>query len=350
MAPTKQKALLLEYKQGPFTVSEIDVPRPGPGEILVKTISAGLNPADWKVQAYGLFYETFPAIVGSDGAGIVEELGEGVTEFEVGDKIFTEGTYDTVHATFQQYFVAVADVSAKVPSNVSLDEAASVPSGLVTAAVGLFNEETPNTSAALSPPWEEGGQGKYAGKALVIFGGATSIGQFVIQLGKLAGFSPIIATASLHNTDLLKSLGATHIVDRNLAGPELISAVKKITTDPIELVYDTVSYADTQNMGYDLLATGGVILITLKNAVDPVKQTETKKIAHVFGLTHAPSNRKLGQSLFARLTELLEKGLIKPNRVEALPDGLAGIQGGLERLKKNQVSGCKLIAHPQETA
>ena len=87
MAPTQQKALLLQTKQGEFAVGTIDVPKPGPGEILVKVEAAGLNPVDWVVQAYGIFVTEYPAVLGSDSAGEVVELGEGVTSFVVGDKV-----------------------------------------------------------------------------------------------------------------------------------------------------------------------------------------------------------------------------------------------------------------------
>ena len=87
MAPLTQKALLLDAKFGKFVVDTIPVPKPGPGEILVKVKAAALNPVDWKVQKYGIFVEKYPAILGTDVAGDVEELGEGVTDFKKGDRV-----------------------------------------------------------------------------------------------------------------------------------------------------------------------------------------------------------------------------------------------------------------------
>lgn len=81
------KALQLLEKHGKFAVHDVETPKPGPGELLVEVKSAGLNPADWKVQAYGLFYENYPVVLGFDGAGIVKEIGEGVTNFAVGDRV-----------------------------------------------------------------------------------------------------------------------------------------------------------------------------------------------------------------------------------------------------------------------
>ena len=85
-----QLAFFLETQGGDFVVKETDIPKPGPGEILVKLNSVALNPIDWKIQkhAYGPpFVQGFPAILGLDCAGVVEVLGEGVTTFATGDQV-----------------------------------------------------------------------------------------------------------------------------------------------------------------------------------------------------------------------------------------------------------------------
>ena len=85
---SEQKALLLESKNGRFVVSSIPNPTTASaGELIVKVQAAGLNPIDWKIQSYGLFYEEYPAITGSDIAGDVEEVGEGVVGFKKGDRV-----------------------------------------------------------------------------------------------------------------------------------------------------------------------------------------------------------------------------------------------------------------------
>lgn len=87
MAPSSQKALLLDAKFGKFNVDNVPLPKPGSGEILIKIKAAALNPVDWKIQKYGFLVETFPAILGSDIAGDIEEIGEGVTDFQKNDRV-----------------------------------------------------------------------------------------------------------------------------------------------------------------------------------------------------------------------------------------------------------------------
>ena len=85
--PSKQKALIIPEKQAPFAVAEIDVPRPGRGELLVRVEAVSLNPIDAYIQVTGIFAEEYPCIVGYDAAGTVVAVGEDVHEFSVGDKM-----------------------------------------------------------------------------------------------------------------------------------------------------------------------------------------------------------------------------------------------------------------------
>ena len=84
---TKQKSLVLLEKFGRFEVQETDVPKPGPGELLVEIRSTALNPRDWKIPAHGILIDTYPAVLGMDSAGVVKEVGEGVSDFAVGDRV-----------------------------------------------------------------------------------------------------------------------------------------------------------------------------------------------------------------------------------------------------------------------
>lgn len=355
MSAQKQKALLLPVKQGQFEVGETTIPTPGPKDVLVKITATALNPVDWKIQAYGIFISNYPCVLGTDAAGIVEDVGSEVSNVAKGDKILFQGYFENSKATFQQYTTVPAEITAKIPDNISFDQAASVPLTLATIFTGIWNRHPQGKSADFPAPWEEGGLTKFAGKPAFIIGGSSSVGQYAIQLAKLQKFSPIIATASLHNESWLKSIGATHVIDRQLPAAQILSEVRKVTGGAsIEYVYDSVSHADTQKLAYEALAPGGTLLLVLSPEIpaEKVKEGEAqgKKIVHVFGNVHPPENRQIGVEVYKRLTGWLKNGEVVPNRVEVLPNGLAGIPDGFERLKQDKVSGIKLIARPQETA
>lgn len=349
---TQQKALFLEKPLGAFVVEDRPIPSPGPGDLLIKVEATALNPLEWKLHRglVSAYVDKYPVILGVDIAGTVVDVGEGVTHFAKGDRVITQASFESDRAGYQQYTLTVAELTAKVPSQLPLEEAASIPSASVAAAFGLYAEDNPDGpgGAGLTPPWETGGRGKYSGKPFVVFGGASSLGQLTIQFARLSGFSPIIVTASSRNESIVKSLGATHVIDKNLSGDSLRTAVSSITSTPIEIIYDAVSLRDTQQAAYDLLALGGTLALTLPPTFQADAQAR-KRVFYVHGFAHSPELRKLSLSFFAALEDLLAKGDIKPNPVRVLPDGLHGVAGGLNDLEEGRVSGQKLVASPQET-
>jgi len=346
--PTTQKALYVPTKQGKWVIADAEVWTPGEWEILVKIESTALNPVDWKVQSTGWIVNDYPAILGLDSAGVVAAVGQGVTKFAVGDRVLHQGYFVNRLATFQQYTTIYSDIAAKIPSSISFDQAASIPLGLATAAVGLFGPKwTGGGGAGLSAPWDEGNAGKYAGQPIVIFGGSSSVGAYTIQIAKLAGFSPIITTASPSNFDLVKSLGATHPIDRK--STTLVEDIKAIAKD-FKIIYDAISLADTQAQAYEILAEGGQLVLVLSPTIPEDKLTPNKKIIDIVGSGHIAKNREFIVGLYKKLPQLLESGDIKPDVIQYVAGGLASIPDQLELLKNNQVSGAKIVVRPPETA
>ncbi|KAG6898956.1 hypothetical protein C0993_002326, partial [Termitomyces sp. T159_Od127] len=338
---TTQKALMLESKHGNFVVGSRNIPRPGPGQLLVKVFATGLNPVDWKIQKYGMFVTEFPAVLGSDLAGEVEAVGEGVTSFKKGDRVFAQGTFESDSASFQQYTLTYAATTAMIPARFSYEDVATIPVALTAAYVGFYNMKP--FGLGLARPTESKNQGMYAGKPIVVLGGSSSVGQFAIQLAKLSGFSPIVTTASLKHTEFLKYTGATYVLDRNLATDALKTEIKKITNNHINIVYDAISLPVTQQTGHDLLVPGGNLITVLDLSI-----TKNDNINHikVTGILRLPENQELLAELYTKLSQFLEQGAIKPNRFKVLTGGLGGIITGLKDMENDQVSGVKLVARP----
>jgi NADPH:quinone reductase-like Zn-dependent oxidoreductase len=91
--PIQQKALVLKEKFGDWALADVPVPQPGRDEVLVKIYSSALNPVDWKIQKDGVFLEEFPVILGSDIAGEVVKLGEGVSQVGLGDRVYATSRF-----------------------------------------------------------------------------------------------------------------------------------------------------------------------------------------------------------------------------------------------------------------
>ncbi|KAH9921188.1 NAD(P)-binding protein [Epithele typhae] len=203
----------------------------------------------------------------------------------------------------------------------------------------LWNHDPAAKSIDFPAPWEEGGV-KFKGKPALILGGASSVGQYAIQLAKLAGFSPIVTSASPRNAKMLRAIGATHVFDRALSNDDALAMIRTATAG--EAVMFT----------YDALASDGALLLVLPDVLPADKRAngDTKMVVSVYGVVHPPENRKIGVEVFSRVTGWLETGALVSNKVELLPGGLSGIPDGLRRMKENKVSGMKLVALPQETA
>ncbi|KAG1743498.1 chaperonin 10-like protein [Suillus lakei] len=286
----QQKALFLQSKQGQFAVGSYSIPKPGKDDLLIKVYSAALNPIDYKIQEYGVFVEKYPAVLGEDIAGLVEEVGEGVRNFAKGDKVFTHGQFSNDRSAFQQFTLGVTDFTAKIPDNLGYDDAATIPLAFDTASTGLYNKN--KYGIGLTPPWTKNGIGMYSATPIVILGGASSVGSYVIQLARLSGFSPIIATASPAHETYLKSLGATHVFDRHMPVNDLQAAVSKFTSGPIKYVYDTISLPETQQVGWSLLGH--------KGCLSKKREGMERRAIQTFG-----------RGSWAVLSEWLETGTIK---------------------------------------
>ncbi|KAI0351739.1 GroES-like protein [Trametes cingulata] len=365
--PTTQKALVIYEEGKPYTVGETPVARPGPKEVLIKVLACALNPADnvllsvppVLLQSMDIFKYVFfkyPLLAGYDGAGIVVERGEEVTNLKEGDRVLFGGHCSSPSASFQQYATVQSEFVAIIPDNVTFEQAATIPLALTTDALVLYNESPApeNLGLRLKPFWEPEGAKAYAETPAFIVGGAASLGQYAIQLAKLAGHNPIITTASPHNTELLKSLGATHVLDRTRSNESILAELPKLTNGkPLSIAFVSVLDPEALRLGRDALAPGGafaaVTAIPAFVPEDVSHPSDGKRIGFVYGSGLLPYNRDTTVAVFKQITGWLEKGLLKPNPVEVLPNGLAGIPEGLERLGNNKVSGKKLVARPHET-
>ena len=210
-----------------------------PGTVRIQMKAASVNPIDWKTvngNLKALFKPPFPLMLGSDGTGIVESVGEGVTKWQVGDEVYFRcHKMDT--GTFAEYFTIPADLIAFKPKNMTFEQAASIP------LVGL------TVMQALS---ERGGM--QAGSKVLIHAGAGGVGTFAIQYAKACG-AYVATTASKKRNDLLLELGADEIIDYHSQN------IEDVLQD-YDIVLDTLG-TDVHEASYQILKKGGVLVTVL---------------------------------------------------------------------------------------
>ncbi|EIW77948.1 GroES-like protein [Coniophora puteana RWD-64-598 SS2] len=341
-----QTALLLPGVGASFALQQISIPQAGPGEVLVKNYAAGLNPIDYKTQESGFYVvREYPAILGFEGAGVVSAIGEGVIHLKEGDRVAYQGVATNKGRSFQQWVVTSADWVFKLPNSISFDTAAAIPIALLAAVIGTY--QPPPHGLGVATPWSSTGRSAHSGSPIVVLGGTSNVGQYAIQLARLAGFDAIITTASPRNSSLLQRLGATHVLDRSLSIEALVQEVEKITGNKKVLhVFDAVGIAETQQAALSIVAEGGKVLTT--NAPQgKAPEGSDKQVVFVMGALMVPQHQAFGKEFLSVWASLFESGDIKASAVEIVPGGLNGVETTLKQLKT--ISGKKFVVRPFET-
>jgi NADPH:quinone reductase len=193
------RAVILPKFGGPelFQLSEVDRPVPGPNEVLVRVVASGTNPVDAKLRADGRWASLLPPVIlGYDVAGVIEEVGVSVTDFQPGDEVYyTPEIFGNQQGSYAEYNVALALIVAKKPVKLSFVEAAAVPLAGGTAWEAVVRRLQVRV-----------------GETVLIQGGAGGVGSFAVQFAKVAG-AKVLATASAANQKTLKHLGADVTID-----------------------------------------------------------------------------------------------------------------------------------------
>lgn len=245
-------AMIIEETGGPevFKYAEIPTPVPQPGEVLIRVAYAGVNPADWK-NRQGLLAQyrpyVFPYVIGFDAAGVVAALGEGVTGFAVGDRVFTPTNHGQGgQGSYAEYVIANADRVASIPQGLSYAQAAALPVASLTAWQGLFDRG-----------------GLKAGQLAMIHGGSGGLGSFAVQFARWAG-ARVAATCSTPNVEYLKSLGVERVVDYRTEN--IAEAVAAWAPEGLDYLMDAVGVSTLPN-GLDLVRPGGTF-VSIPTLVD----------------------------------------------------------------------------------
>jgi NADPH:quinone reductase-like Zn-dependent oxidoreductase len=231
---------------------------------------------------------------------VVEQIGSDVAAYAPGDAVFAANETGGAYA---EYLAVKPAAIARKPSNLSFEEAASVPVASQTAWQGLF------THGHLEK-----------GQTILIHGGAGAVGAYAVQLASHAG-ATVIATASGDDEAYLNSIGASRVIDYREAQFE------KVLREKVDVVFDLIG-GDTQKRSFLVLKEGGHLV----SATQPVSQEETAR-HRVSGVMMrlAPSGDGLG-----RIGRLLEEGTIRPDvaTVYALQDAAQAWKDIAEKLPR----------------
>ncbi|EEP78603.1 conserved hypothetical protein [Uncinocarpus reesii 1704] len=238
------------------SIQESPIPTPNEHQVVIRVKAAGLNPKDWK------YLTETPTDQGDDVAGYVHAVGSKVTEFKPGDRVAAFHQMGAAHGGYAEYSLAWAYTTFHLPEQTSFEvrsvEAATIPLAAMTAALGLYQD------LGLPLPWNPA----RTSIPLIVYGGGSAVGSFVIKLARLSNIHPIIAVAGKGTPQieplLDKSKGDTTIDYRD--GDEAVVAAfnKALNGKKIEYAFDAISEHNSYiNIGHVLDPQKGKIAVIL---------------------------------------------------------------------------------------
>ena len=240
---------------GALRMVEVDKPAPAADEVLLKVLATSVNAADWhSMRGKPLFARATLGllrpkhqILGVDVAGRVEAVGSGVTLFKAGDEVYAN-LLNHGYGGFAGYVSVPVDVMSLKPATLSFEEAAAVPMAAVTALQGLRHH------GEIQPE-----------QKVLINGASGGVGTFAVQIAKSYG-AEVTAVTSTRNIDLVRSLGADHVLDYTTT--DFVRSGQRY-----DLIFDTVGNRSVRDFRR-ALAEGGKAAVTgytnLAKAVGPV--------------------------------------------------------------------------------
>jgi NADPH:quinone reductase-like Zn-dependent oxidoreductase len=283
------RAVRMQAFGGPevLRVEEVERPVPGEGEMLIRVVAAAVNPVDYQIRsgaARALVGAEVPYIPGFDVSGEVVEVGPGVGRFAAGDEVFA--LLDLRRGGgYAEYTIVRESEAADKPANASHAEAASIPLVALTAWQALFD------TADLR-----------GGQTVLIHAGAGGVGSVAVQLARWRG-AIVIATASPHNHDFLREIGADVVVDYRTQRFEDFARDVDVVLDPIG--------GETQQRSLEVLREGGHLVSIV--GLTPAARNPGRDIRTTSILVH-PHAEQLG-----RIADLIEAGRLRPVVTHTFP-------------------------------
>ena len=284
------KVMAIQEYGGPEELKPLDLPEPEPaeGEVRLRVHAADVNPVDLYARREDyLGYKGFPMVLGWDVSGVVDALGTGVDEYEVGDEVYGMIRFPGQGRAYAEYATAPVSEIAPKPQNLSHAEAAATTLAALTS-LQVFDK-----------------MDLQAGQTVLIHAASGGVGHFAVQLAK-ARAARVIATASEKNRDFVAGLGADEVIDyRARPFEEQVSGV--------DAVFDAVG-GDTFARSFGVVKPGGWVV----GIVTPMTDELTEQ-ARQAGITAAWNSVHPSGTNLAYLNSLVESGQLKPHVSRTFP-------------------------------
>ena len=264
---------------GPEVIELVDIekPKPGKGQVLVKVYAAAINPFDYKLRN-GAMKINFPFTMGLDVAGVVAEIGEGVENFSVGNKVYgSAASLAGATGGFTEFAAVPVGIIAKMPTTIDFNQAAAVVLTGCSAVQALLEHMELKS-----------------GQRVLIHGGAGGIGTMAIQIAKSLG-AYVATTATGDGIEYVKKLGADEVIDYQ--SQKFQEILKEY-----DGVYDTVG-GEVFEKSFEVLKKNGVLVSMVAH--------DEKKLAEQYGVKVISQFTKVTTERLSTLAKYIESGAVK---------------------------------------
>lgn len=287
------KAVVMTAAGGPSVLQVQELPLPelqSDTEVLVRLHAAGINPIDTKLRQRGTFFpDQMPAVLGLDGAGIVEAVGARVREFHIGDEVyFCNGGLGAHPGTYAEYATIEECFLTHKPKTLSFAEAATLPLVAITAWEALFDR------ARLR-----------AGQRVLIQAGAGGVGHIAIQLAKQAGAMVCTTVSTEEKVAFVKQLGADEVIRYTLDDP-VVRVMKWTEGKGVDVSFDTVGQQVLSQCFAATRYCGDVVSLLAPSQDTVWKVARDRNLRFSFELMLTPLLQNLSEAQIAQ-TEILRQ-------------------------------------------
>ncbi|WP_026565546.1 zinc-dependent alcohol dehydrogenase family protein [Bacillus sp. UNC41MFS5] len=283
-----------------FEIAELPKPEAIPGHVVIQVKATSVNPIDTKVRdgAVPAVSPEFPAVLHGDVAGVVIEVGEGITEFKVGDEVFgCAGGFKGTGGALAEYMLADVQLLALKPRNVTMAQAAALPLVTITAWESLYNRANIQN-----------------GQTVLVHAATGGVGHVAIQLAKLAGAKVFTTASSEEKLSIGRRLGAD--VSINYREQSVEEYVKEHTDGKgFDIVFDTVG-GENLDQSFQAAATFGTVLAIAARSTHDLSPLHAKALnLHITFMLLKVINREKRQEygkILREVTKLVEEGKLQP--------------------------------------
>ncbi|KIN05009.1 hypothetical protein OIDMADRAFT_142790 [Oidiodendron maius Zn] len=310
-----------------------------PTEVIIRLRAIAINPADCKMIDLGHRVTSWPRVPGLDGAGVIEDVGDRVKNFAVGDEVLAMFFPGDRNASFQSFAVVQETMLAKKPATWSFENAATLGVCYLTGIIGL------GIGLGMGLPFlKDGLATSFNLSSVLVIGGSSALGAAVIQLLRLAVPQCIVLATSSpkHHGHLTTALGANIAFDRNSSS--LVTEVKSASPGSrgVDAIIDAVGAGRTERHIFETFDSNGPKKYAQVWTGDDEIEVPSGVVSVMFRGRDLPQLQG-NQNVFLALQALLEEDKYKlPLPVHKVGDGFNMLEKGLDLMRKG-VSGEKLV-------